>query len=117
MNIDVALAILLGDGLDAGFTELFDLVGIFAKESLPAPKLIVWVPSSIVAGLLAGDLTGELVFMGEPSGRAPSSRIDSVSADFLIDLEDVRLRDDDGNVSFCVTAGAAIRRVRENRDL
>lgn len=73
INIDVALAILLGDGLDAGFTELFDLVGIFAKESLPAPYLIVRVPSSIVAGLLAGDLAGELVLIGEPGGRAPSS--------------------------------------------
>jgi len=40
----------------------------------------------------------------------------SSGADFLIDLEDVRLRDDDGDAFVCVTAGTAIKRVRENRD-
>jgi hypothetical protein len=40
----------------------------------------------------------------------------SSGTDFLIDLEDVRLRDDDGDAFVCVTAGAAIRRAHEDRD-
>jgi hypothetical protein len=38
MNIDVALAILLGDGVEAGLMKLFDLAGDFANVSLPAPS-------------------------------------------------------------------------------
>lgn len=37
MNMDVALAILVGDGVEAGLA----LTGVFAKVSLPAPKSIV----------------------------------------------------------------------------
>jgi hypothetical protein len=41
MNIDVALAILLGDGVEAGLMKFFDLAGDFANVSLPAPKSFV----------------------------------------------------------------------------
>lgn len=63
----MALAILLGDGLDNDFTEPFDLVGVLTNERLPTPFCVV--SSNVVPGFLAG----ELVVMGEPGGRESSS--------------------------------------------
>lgn len=120
MNIDVALAILLGDGVEAGLLKPLNLAGDLANASLPTPKSIVWVSSSVVL-FLGGVLAGELVFMGEPGERLRSSSMGLVSTadssssggpDFLTFPEAVRLSAD-GADFLCLTRRISAQSVRD----